>query len=242
MMEFSALRQEVLEANQRLVSFGLVTLTWGNVSGIDRKSGVVAIKPSGVEYEQLTAADIVLLDLRGQMLEKGLNPSSDTETHLELYNSFPDIGGITHCHSTYATIFAQAQRDIPVLGTTHADHFCDDIPVTRNPIEQEVTDNYEKNIGRLIVETLGETPPLDLPGVLVSDHGPFTWGSTASAAVQHAKILELVAHMAWGSYQVEPRAVPIPEYLRKKHFTRKHGPEATYGQDRDQDKMKDGDP
>jgi L-ribulose-5-phosphate 4-epimerase len=224
------LKTEVLEANLNLVRHGLVTLTWGNVSGIDRSSACVVIKPSGVGYESLTAADMVVVDLKGNVLEGSLRPSSDTPTHLELYRSFLEIGGIVHTHSTYATAFAQARREIPCLGTTHADHFDGPVPVTRFLTAEEVQSGYERETGRLIVERFAGINPAHTPAVLVAGHAPFAWGKNAEEAVCNSLILERVAHMALCAFQLNPDLAALPACIQEKHYQRKHGSKAYYGQ------------
>ena len=224
------LKQQVLEANLELARSGLVSLTWGNVSGLDRRRGLVAIKPSGVEYSALTVETLVVLDLDGRVVEGRLKPSSDTPTHLVLYQAFPDIGGITHAHSVYATMFAQACREIPCLGTTHADQFCGPIPVTRALTPEEVRGGYEVHTGRAIVERFAGLSPLDMPAALAAHHGPFTWGRDAADSVKNGLALETVAKMAWGTLLLDPGMAPIPRHLLDKHWQRKHGPKAYYGQ------------
>lgn len=224
------LKNEVLRANLDLMKHGLVTLTWGNVSGICRSEGIVAIKPSGIAYDALTANDIVLVDMDGRIVEGTLRPSSDTPTHLALFAAFPTIGGITHTHSLYATTFAQACREIPCLGTTHADSFYGSIPVTRFLTEEEVTVEYEKNTGKVIVERFAGIDPAAMPGVLVGGHAPFTWGKNAADAVTNSLILERVAQMALGTLQLQPEVKELPAYFVQKHYFRKHGPNAYYGQ------------
>ncbi|HLP17744.1 MAG TPA: L-ribulose-5-phosphate 4-epimerase AraD [Bacteroidota bacterium] len=224
------LKQEVLEANLELVTHGLVTLTWGNVSGICRSEGIVAIKPSGVDYASLTVSDIVLIDMDGRIVEGRLRPSSDTPTHLALFQAFPEIGGVTHTHSMFATVFAQASRQIPCLGTTHADHFFGSIPVTRLLTEEEVTVEYEKNTGKVIVERFAGIDPSAMPGVLVAGHAPFCWGKNAMASVHSSLILERVAGMAYHTLQLTPGVSALPDYFIEKHYNRKHGPNAYYGQ------------
>jgi L-ribulose-5-phosphate 4-epimerase len=224
------LKQQVFAANLDLPRFGLVTFTWGNVSAIDRERGWVAIKPSGVAYETLTADDIVIVDLQGNVLEGRYRPSSDTATHLALYRQYPDIGGVVHTHSTHATAWAQAGLSIPALGTTHADYFFGDIPCTRPLSEAEVQGDYELNTGKVIIETLGEAPPLHTPGIVIWQHGPFAWGKDAHEAVHNAVVMEEVAKMAWLARGINPQIKPIDGWLMEKHFTRKHGPNAYYGQ------------
>lgn len=225
------LKKQVCEANLALPAHGLVTLTWGNVSGRDMATGLVVIKPSGVAYEQLEPESMVVLDLNGNVREGDLRPSSDTPTHLELYRAFPEIGGITHTHSTWATAWAQAKRPLPCLGTTHADHFYGQVPCTRLLTPDEIEDDYERKTGELIVETVGRRPPLEMSAVLVAGHGPFTWGETALAAVENAIVLEEVARIAVLTAVLNPGVDPIPEALLGKHFLRKHGPGAYYGQE-----------
>ena len=214
---------------------GLVTYTWGNVSGIDRERGLVVIKPSGVSYDELTPDDLVVLDLDGKVVDGKLNPSSDTKTHLELYKAFPEIGGIVHTHSPYAVGWAQAGRDIPAYGTTHADYFYGPVPCCRSLTEQEVEEDYERNTGLVIVETFRqrELDPVHVPGAICRNHGPFTWGKDAAQAVYHAVVLEEVAKMAVYTTQIAPDAQPAPQYVLDKHFLRKHGPNAYYGQKKD---------
>lgn len=226
------LRRQVWAANRDLPRRGLVTLTWGNVSGIDRASGLVVIKPSGVEYDELTPENLVVVDLDGHVVEGTLRPSSDTATHLELYKAFPAVGGIVHTHSTHATAWAQARRDLPCYGTTHADTFYGSVPCTRQLTPAEVQNEYEKHTGTVIVETFRERgiDAAAVPGVLCACHGPFTWGGDAAKAVENAVILEEVARMALLTRQADPAAVPAPQYLLDKHYHRKHGPGAYYGQ------------
>ena len=220
------LRKQVYEANMELPARGLVTYTWGNVSGIDRATGLVVIKPSGVPYEELTPARLVVVRLAdGQVVEGNLRPSSDVDTHLELYRQLPKLGGVVHTHSTWATIFAQAGKAIPALGTTHADYFYGPVPCTRPLTEQEVSENYELNTGKVICENVKEF----VSAILVAGHGPFTWGKDAAEAVYHAVVLEAVARMAFHTLQLNPEAA-LPEYVLDKHFARKHGPHAYYGQ------------
>ncbi|WP_312777163.1 L-ribulose-5-phosphate 4-epimerase [Pseudescherichia sp.] len=224
------LKQQVLAANLDLPRYGLVTFTWGNVSAIDRARGLVAIKPSGVSYDALKADDIVIVDLQGDVVEGTLRPSSDTATHLALYRRYPSLGGVVHTHSTHATAWAQAGLAIPALGTTHADYFLGDIPCTRALTEQEVQGEYELNTGRVIIETLKEGEPLHTPGVVVYQHGPFAWGKDAHDAVHNAVVMEEVARMAWMARSINPGLKPIDGYLMDKHFMRKHGAHAYYGQ------------
>lgn len=224
-----ALKQKVFQANLDLVKHGLVIFTWGNVSAIDREKGLVVIKPSGVSYETMTAEDMVVVDLDGKVVEGKLKPSSDTATHLALYKAFPNIGGVVHTHSTYATSWAQAGCDIPNIGTTHADYFKDAIPCTRMMTVEEVQSNYELETGNVIVERFKNLDPDHTPGVLVNNHGPFAWGKDADNAVYNAVVMEQVAKMAMFALNINPN-LKMNEELIKKHFFRKHGPNAYYGQ------------
>lgn len=230
-MRISTLKAVVFKANIDLVRQGLVIFTWGNVSGMDRESGLVAIKPSGVSYETLTADDIVVVDLDGKPVDGRLKPSSDTPTHLEIYRAFPETGGVVHTHSTYATAWAQAGRDLPNIGTTHADYFAGAIPCTRDMTEAEVNGDYEKATGAVIVERfrLDRLNPVHTPGALVRNHGPFAWGKSPDEAVHNAVVMEQVAKMAYIAYGINP-SLTMNEWLVKKHFSRKHGPDAYYGQ------------
>lgn len=226
------LKQEVYEANMELVRRGVVIYTWGNVSGIDREKGLVVIKPSGVDYDKLSPEDMVVVELEtGKTAEGRWKPSSDTATHLELYRAFPELGGVTHTHSVNAVAFAQAGRDIPALGTTHADYFYGAIPCTRSLTQQEVEEAYELNTGRVIIETLKERSiePLSVPGVVVRNHGPFTWGKDAAASVYHAVVMDTVAEMTLKTLILDP-AAQMPQYILDKHYYRKHGANAYYGQ------------
>ncbi|MCH4179169.1 MAG: L-ribulose-5-phosphate 4-epimerase [Megasphaera sp.] len=226
------LKQQVYEANMRLPKLDLVTFTWGNVSGIDRERGLFVIKPSGVPYEALTPQDMVVVDLRGKTVEGELNPSSDTMTHMVLYNAFPNIGGIVHAHSPWAVSFAQAGVDIEAMGTTHADTFYGDVPVTDALTKQDIEGAYEENTGKMIVRTFAERniDPDAVPAVLVKQHGPFSWGPTAAKAVENAKILEVVAEMNYHALQLTRADIRVPQYLLDKHYYRKHGAHAYYGQ------------
>ncbi|EKS7814503.1 L-ribulose-5-phosphate 4-epimerase [Edwardsiella piscicida] len=224
------LKQQVYQANMALPRHGLVTFTWGNVSAIDRQRGYVVIKPSGVAYEALTPAAMVVVDLDGRIVAGALRPSSDTPTHLALYRRYPQLGGIVHTHSTHATAWAQAGRAIPALGTTHADYFDGDIPCTRALSAAEIDHDYEHHTGRAIIETLAQRDPSHMPGIVVHQHGPFAWGESAAQAVHNAVVLEEVAKMAWIAYSLNPRLAPLDRALRDKHFRRKHGPDAYYGQ------------
>lgn len=224
------LKQAVFEANLALAKHGLVTLTWGNVSGIDRERGCVAIKPSGVAYDTMKAEDIVVVSLDGAPVEGALRPSSDLPTHLALYRAFPSIGGVVHTHATYATAFAQANRPIPCYGTTHADHFHGDVPCTRFLSPDEVAGDYEGNTGAVIVERFRDLDPEAFPGVLVPGHGPFTWGMTPAKAVENSVALEAFAQMALLTEALAPQVAPLPDYILDKHYRRKHGANAYYGQ------------
>ena len=227
-----ALKEKVCKANLDLVKQGLVIFTWGNVSAIDRESGLVVIKPSGVSYDNMKPSDKVVVDLDGKVVEGDLNPSSDTPTHVELYKAFPNIGGVVHTHSTYATAFAQAGKDIPNIGTTHADYFYQDIPCTRDMTEAEVKGAYELETGKVIVDEFlnrRKINPDHTPGVLVKNHGPFSWGTSADNAVYNAKVMEQCAKMAFIAFSVNP-ALTMNPLLIEKHYQRKHGPNAYYGQ------------
>ena len=227
------LKQEVLEANLLLPKYGLITFTWGNVSGIDRERGLMVIKPSGVEYDGMSPEDMVVVSLEtGERVEGKYKPSSDTPTHLELYRAFPALGGIVHTHSPYAVAWAQAGHDIPCYGTTHADYFYGSVPCARHLTPAELEEDYEKNTGRIIVKTFRSRglDPVAVPGVICHSHGPFTWGKDPAQAVYHAVVLEEVAKMALLTRQVDADAAPAPQYLLDKHYMRKHGPNAYYGQ------------
>ena len=225
------LKKEVYEANMLLPKYGLVTFTWGNVSGIDREKGLFVIKPSGVDYDKLTPEDMVVVDLQGNKVEGDLNPSSDTATHVELYNRFPNIGGVVHTHSAWATSWAQAGRDIPCYGTTHADYFFGDIPCARSLTADEINGEYEKNTGIVIAETFEGKNPIYVPGVLCTNHGPFSWGADAAEAVHNAVVMEEVAKMAYRCEHVKKDIGEAPQVLQDKHFFRKHGENAYYGND-----------
>lgn len=224
------LKADVCRANQDLVRLGLITLTWGNVSGFDRTSGYVVIKPSGVEYELLSPANMCVVDLEGNIVEGTLRPSSDTPTHLVLYRAFPQLGGIVHTHSTYATMFAQASREIPCLGTTHADQFHGPVPVTRFLTANEASEGYETQTGNIIVERLSDADPLQVSAILVAGHGAFAWGKDPEDAVQNSLVLERVAQMAMGSFMLNPGMDELPRHIQEVHYRRKHGPNAYYGQ------------
>ena len=226
------LKQEVYEANMQLPKHNLVTFTWGNVSGIDREKGLFVIKPSGVDYDKLTPDDMVIVDLEGKKVEGELNPSSDTETHRVLYKAFPKIGGVVHTHSRWATTFAQAGQGIRAYGTTHADYFYGEVPCTRRMTKEEIDGGYEYETGRVIVERFEKygIDPMNIPAVLVNEHGPFTWGKDAAEAVYHAVVLEEVAMMALHAQFLTQSRDPMQQVLLDKHFLRKHGPNAYYGQ------------
>jgi L-ribulose-5-phosphate 4-epimerase len=220
----------VWNANIELFKSGLVIQTWGNVSGINRAEGIIVIKPSGIPYDELKNDDMVVVDLDGTIVKGNKNPSSDTPTHIELYKAFPEIEGITHTHSMYTTIFAQACREIPCLGTTHADNFFGSIPVTRFLTQDEIEIDYEKNTGSVIIERFGELNYIQTPGVLVAGHASFCWGKSAADSVNNSIILENIAQMALFTLQLNPDATELPKYISQKHFLRKHGPNAYYGQ------------
>lgn len=224
------LKQDVYEANLLLPQYDLVTFTWGNVSAVDRESGYFVIKPSGVGYDAMTPGDMVVVDLEGRVVEGRLNPSSDTPTHAVLYRAFPEIGGVVHTHSRWATAWAQAGRGIPCYGTTHADYFYGEIPCARDLTEEEIREGYETNTGKVIVETFTGLDPAAIPGVLCSHHGPFTWGRDAKDAVHNAVVLETVAEMGAVCERLSPAAQPVPKAQLDKHYTRKHGAGAYYGQ------------
>lgn len=225
------LKEEVCKANLLLPKYGLVTFTWGNVSAIDRESGLVIIKPSGVEYDSMTPDDMVVLELAtGKQVEGALKPSSDTPTHLALYRAFDTIGGVVHTHSRWATTMAQAGRGIPPLGTTHADYFYGEIPCTRRMTPEEIAGAYEAETGNVIVETFAKRAAADTPAVLVHSHGPFTWGTDAHNAVHNAVVLEEISFMAWHDLVLKPNIAPMQSELMDKHYLRKHGANAYYGQ------------
>ena len=224
------LKEDVLKANLLLPKYKLVTFTWGNVSGIDRKSGLVVIKPSGVPYETMTEDDMVVVDLDGKVVEGKWKPSSDTPTHVELYRAFPSCGGIVHTHSRWATSFAQAGKGIAPLGTTQGDYFYGEIPCTREMSDEEIKGEYEKETGKVIIETFRDINPEEIPAVLVHSHGPFTWGKDASEAVHNAVVLEEVAFMNFHSLMINPEQTRMQQVLLDKHYLRKHGKNAYYGQ------------
>ena len=221
---------KVYESNMKLPEYGLVTFTWGNASAIDRDKGIIVIKPSGVDYDKLSPDKMVVLDLDGNIVEGDYRPSSDTPTHIELYKSFPKIGGIVHTHSSYATSFAQAMRPIPAYGTTHADYFYGEVPCTRILSAKELEEAYEKNTGKVIAETFAELDENSIPGVVVANHGPFTWGKDAAEAVYFAKVLDETAKMALMTEMLNPSITQINSYILDKHYFRKHGANAYYGQ------------
>lgn len=225
------LKKEVFEANMLLPKYGLITFTWGNVSGVDREKGLMVIKPSGVDYDTMTAEDMVVVDLKtGKKVEGELNPSSDTDTHVAIYNAFPNIKGVVHTHSRWATTFAQSGMGIPALGTTHGDYFYGEIPCTRKMTAEEIGGKYELETGNVIIETFKDKSPDDIPAVLVHSHGPFTWGTDPHNAVHNAVVLEELAFMAWHNIMMNPQISPMQQELLDKHYLRKHGANAYYGQ------------
>lgn len=224
------LKEEVYKANMELVEKGMVIYTWGNVSGIDREQGLVVIKPSGVDYDVMKPEDMVVVDMEGNVVEGKYKPSSDTPTHLVLYRTYPDIGGVVHTHSTWAVTFAQAGMDIPALGTTHADYFFGDIPCTRDLTAKEIEEAYEENTGNVIVETIADGDAMAIPGILVKNHGPFAWGKSPANSVYNAVVLDKVAEMAYKTMTLNPRVERVGQYLLDKHYYRKHGANAYYGQ------------
>lgn len=225
-----ALKQQVYEANMELPKRGLITYTWGNVSGIDREAGLFVIKPSGVDYDELRAEDMVVMNLYGKKVEGDYSPSSDTATHLELYKAFLEVGGIVHTHSPWATSWAQSGRSIPCYGTTHADYFYGEVPCSRGLTSKEIEEAYEKNTGLVIIETFKDKNPKYVPGMILENHGPFAWGKDADEAVHNAVVLEEVAKMAYRTEQLRVGVKPAPLELQDKHFFRKHGENAYYGQ------------
>jgi len=229
-MMLEELKESVLEANLELNRKGLVKYTWGNVSGIDRNREIFAIKPSGVSYDKMKASDMVLIDRQGHVVEGNLKPSSDTPTHLELYKAFENLGGICHTHSPWATIYAQAGEPIPAFGTTHADYFYGAVPCTRELTGEEIKGAYERNTGLVIIETFQDLDPAQIPAVVVKSHAPFTWGRDAAESVYHAVVLEEVARMGWLLRMSKPQMPAVPQVLLDKHFLRKHGKSAYYGQ------------
>jgi len=224
------LKQEVFDANMDLVAKGMVIYTWGNVSGIDREKQLVVIKPSGVDYETMKAEDMVVVDLEGNVVEGRYKPSSDTPTHLVLYKTYPNIGGVVHTHSTWGVTFAQAGMSIPAFGTTHADYFYGDIPCTRDLTDEEISGEYEKETGNVIVETIGDKDPLEIPAIVVKNHGPFAWGKDADSAVYNEVVLDKVAEMAYKTMTLNNRVQGVKQHLLDKHYLRKHGANAYYGQ------------
>ena len=226
------LKERVLKENLELDKRGLVTYTWGNVSAIDREKGLIVIKPSGVKYEDMKAEHMVVVDLEGNVVEGNYRPSSDTATHIELYKKYTELGGVVHTHSTFATSWAQACNDIPAYGTTHADYFYGDIPCTRRLTEEEITRDYETETGKVIIETIEarKIKAIEVPGIVVASHGPFTWGKTPEEAVYNAVVLEEVAKMAYYTSSINPRIRQADKYLQDKHYLRKHGANAYYGQ------------
>lgn len=224
------LKVQVLQANLLLPEYNLVTFTWGNVSGIDREKGLVVIKPSGVSYDSMTKDDMVVVDLDGNVVEGKWRPSSDTPTHLALYKAYPNMGGIVHTHSRWATTFAQAGMSIPAMGTTQGDYFYGDIPCTRPMTEKEIKGEYEKETGNVIIETFAGKDPMEIPAVVVYSHGPFTWGKDAMEAVHNAVVLEEVAFMDWHAMMINPNQGRMQQELLDKHYLRKHGANAYYGQ------------
>jgi L-ribulose-5-phosphate 4-epimerase len=224
------LKQQVWKANLDLYKSGLVVLTWGNVSGIDRNENLFVIKPSGVDYDIMKPEDMVVVNLNGEVIEGEKKPSSDTPTHVELYKAFPKIGGIAHSHSTFATIFSQARKEIVCYGTTHADNFFGTVPVSRFLSEKEVFENYEINTGKIIVETFADKDPNSTPGILLAGHAPFCWGKNANDAVKNSIVLEEIAKMNYLTLQINSDLKELPDYILKKHHYRKHGPNAYYGQ------------
>lgn len=231
------LKHEVWKANQGLEKYKLVSLTWGNISGLSADRDFIVIKPSGVGYNELKSDDLVVVDMDRQKVEGQLSPSSDTPIHLEIYKAFDGLFGVAHTHSVYATMFSQANQSIPCLGTTHADHFYGDIPVTRMITEEEVDSDYEVNTGKVIVERFEHLDPLKMPAALVAGHGAFTWGKSPDEALFNSVALEDVAKMAFGTFLLRPNGIPFPDYLLRKHFLRKHGPDAYYGQKKTGDKQ-----
>lgn len=229
------LKEEIWKANRSLPDSGLVNLTWGNVSGIDRDKAIFGIKPSGIDYNELKPTDIMLVDLEGKVVDGNMNPSSDTKTHLELYKAWPEIGGITHTHSLAATSLAQLGKELPCYGTTHSDHFYGTVPICRALTAEEVEEDYEKNTGLVIAEHFSKEgiDPVQIPGVLQLYHAPFTWGENASKSLENSIALEMCASMALKCWAIDPSIKPIPQHILDKHFLRKHGPDSYYGQEKD---------
>ncbi|MGF1756417.1 L-ribulose-5-phosphate 4-epimerase [Photobacterium sagamiensis] len=230
MSNLAQLRKDVYEANMALQEYNLITFTWGNVSGIDREQGLVVIKPSGVPYEELSPENMVVVNLEGEVVEGDMNPSSDTATHVQLYRTYKDMAGVVHTHSPYATSWAQAGRAIPALGTTHADYFYGDIPCTRALTNEELQGQYELNTGLVIEEAIGSADPMAIPGIIVKEHAPFTWGTSPKNAVHNAVVLEEVAKMAYQTIQINKEVAQLNSGLLDKHYLRKHGKDAYYGQ------------
>lgn len=225
-----ALKKEVFEANMELQYKGMVIYTWGNVSGIDREKQLVVIKPSGVDYDTMKPEDMVVVDMEGNVVEGHYKPSSDTATHLILYKQYPSIGGVVHTHSTWSVTFAQAGMSVPAFGTTHADYFFGDIPCTRELTQKEIEEAYELNTGKVIIETIGDQDPMAIPAILVKNHGPFAWGKTPAGSVYNAVVMDKVAEMAYKTLMLNPEAPRVSQYLLDKHYYRKHGANAYYGQ------------
>lgn len=224
------LKQKVYDANMQLQEKGLIIYTWGNVSGIDKENRLMVIKPSGVDYETMKLEDMVVVDLEGNVVEGHYKPSSDTATHIELYKQYPEIGGVVHTHSTWAVTFAQAGLSIPAFGTTHADYFYGDVPCTRELSKEEIDDNYELNTGRVIIETIADKDPMEVPGIVVKNHGPFAWGKTPADSVYNAVVLEKVSEIAYKTMTLNPKVPRVSQHLLDKHYYRKHGSNAYYGQ------------
>lgn len=224
------LKEEVFKANMELKEKGLIIYTWGNVSGIDREKKLIVIKPSGVDYDDMKADDMVVVDFDGKVIEGKYKPSSDTATHIELYKKYHEIGGVVHTHSTWAVAFAQAGMDIPAFGTTHADYFFGDVLCTRELSESEIENDYELHTGKVIIETIGDKNPMEVPGIVVKNHGPFTWGKTPAGSVYNAVVLEKVAEMAYKTMTLNPKVKRVSQFLLNKHYYRKHGANAYYGQ------------
>ena len=232
MSEFKQLKEITFEGNKKLGESGLVLLTWGNVSAFDAEKGVFAIKPSGVDYDTMTADDMVVLDLEGKVVEGTLRPSSDTKTHLELYKAYPQLGSVIHTHSKWATVWSQQMMDLPCMGTTHADFFYGTVPCTRAITQAELDEDYEMNTGKIIIETITERgiDPLEVPAILTGGHAPFVWGQNVNKALENSIVLERVAEMAWMNHLLNAQVPPLPQHILNKHYTRKHGKNAYYGQ------------
>ena len=232
MSEFKKLKEITFEGNKKLGDSGLVLLTWGNVSAFDPEKKVFAIKPSGVDYDTMTADDMVVLDLEGKVVEGTLRPSSDTKTHLELYKAYPQLGSVIHTHSKWATVWCQQMMDLPCMGTTHADFFYGTVPCTRAITQAELDEDYEMNTGKIIIETITERgiDPLEVPAILTGGHAPFVWGQNVNKALENSIVLERVAEMAWMNHLLNAQVPPLPQHILNKHYTRKHGKNAYYGQ------------